>query len=108
MIEFLRKLQRLRSWGPAHIKKDQDYKKLLDYFKQLKGIEDPNKKTKIFSEILIRCVWTIRFLTENFIEKTGGSLMNKHKSKKTEMLIYQSKTGKIEFRGDFKNGHSVG
>lgn len=28
--------------------------------------------------------------------------MNKNKSKKTEMLIYQSKTGKIEFRGDFR------
>ena len=28
--------------------------------------------------------------------------MNKHKSKKTEMLIFQSKTGKIEFRGDFQ------
>lgn len=69
MIEFLRKLQRLRSWGPAHIKKDQDYKQVLDYFKQLKGIEDPNKKTEIFSEILIICVWTIRFLTENFLKK---------------------------------------
>ena len=31
-----------------------------------------------------------------------GQSMNKHKSKKTETLIYQSKTGKIEFRGDFK------
>ena len=29
--------------------------------------------------------------------------MNKHKSKKTETLIYQSKTGKIEFRGDFQH-----
>ena len=28
--------------------------------------------------------------------------MNKHKSKKTEILIYQSKSGKIEFRGDLK------
>ena len=26
--------------------------------------------------------------------------MNKHKSKRKEILIYQSKTGKIEFRGD--------
>ena len=29
--------------------------------------------------------------------------MNKYKSKKKEMLIYQSKTGKIEFRGDFQH-----
>ena len=28
--------------------------------------------------------------------------MNKHKSKTTKMLIYQSKTGKIEFRGDLQ------
>ena len=28
--------------------------------------------------------------------------MKKHESKKTNMLIYQSKSGKIEFRGDFK------
>ena len=28
--------------------------------------------------------------------------MNKYKTKKTEMLIYQSKAGKIEFRGDLK------
>lgn len=28
--------------------------------------------------------------------------MNKHKPKTTEMLIYQSKTGKIEFRGDLQ------
>ena len=30
------------------------------------------------------------------------SLMNKKEFRKTETLIYQSKTGKIEFRGDFK------
>ena len=32
-----------------------------------------------------------------------GQSMNKHNSKTTEMLIYQSKTGKIEFRGDFQH-----
>ena len=72
MIEFLKKLQRLRSWGPAHTKEDQDYKKILNYFKQFEGVKNPNSKIEIFSEILIRCVWTINFLTNYFLNKSGN------------------------------------
>ena len=69
MIEFLRSLQKLRSKGPAHIETDEEYTKALNYFKQLKGTKKPNSRSGIFSEILIRCIWTIRFLTEYFLKK---------------------------------------
>ena len=66
MIEFLRKLQKLRSKA-AHTETDEEYTKALDYFKQLEGIKDPNSRSEIFSEILIRCIWTIRFLEKYFL-----------------------------------------
>ena len=69
MIEFLRKLQKLRSKGPAHTETDEEYTKTLSYFKQLKGVKDSDNRSGIFSKILIRCIWTIRFLTEHFLIK---------------------------------------
>ena len=67
MLEFLRKLQKLRSKGAAHTETDEEYTKALDYFKQLKGIKKPDSKSEVFFEILIRCIWTIRFLTKYFL-----------------------------------------
>lgn len=69
MVEFLRKLQKLRSKGPAHIETDKEYMKILIYFKQLKGIKDSESKNKLFSEILIRCIWTMNFLTSCFLKE---------------------------------------
>ena len=68
-IEFLKKLQKLRSYGPAHTKKDQDYEKILSYFKQLEGVKNSNSNGEIFSKILIRCVCTINLLTKWFLDK---------------------------------------
>lgn len=67
MIEFLRKLQKLRSKGPAHTETDQEYTKVLSYFKQLKGTEGSNSRSGMFSKILMRCIWIIDFLTKHFL-----------------------------------------
>ena len=66
MIRFLRNLQKLRSKGSAHIETDKEYIKVLDYFKNLEGIKQSDSKIEIFSQILIRCIWTISFLERCF------------------------------------------
>lgn len=67
MIEFLRKLQKLRSKGPAHIETDEKYTKVLNYFKQLTGTKKTNSRSEIFSEILIRCIWIMNLLEKIFL-----------------------------------------
>ena len=74
MIEFLKKLQKLRSKGPAHIETDEEYTKALNYFKQLKGIKDSDSKREVFSEILVRCIWTINFLANRFLDEKENNI----------------------------------
>ena len=75
VIEFLRNLQKLRSKGSAH-RKEQDYDKVLDYFKQLNEDQNSDNKMQIFSKILVKCIWTMRLLGNHFLknEKREKSL----------------------------------
>ena len=66
MTEFLKNLQKLRSKGSAH-RKDKDYEKTLNCFKELKGIQSHKSKVQMFSQILIRCIWTINSLNRWFL-----------------------------------------
>ena len=66
MIEFLKNLQKLRSKGSAH-RKSEDYEKVLNYFKKLKDGQKTESKIQIFSQILVRCVWTINSLKHLFL-----------------------------------------
>ena len=66
MIEFLKNLQKLRSKGSAH-RKNKDYEKTLNYFKKLKGVQNLESKIQVFSQILVRCMWTINALNDLFL-----------------------------------------
>ena len=74
IIEFLRKLQKLRSKGSAHIETDKEYIKVLNYFKQLERIKKPDSKIEIFSQILIRCIWIINFLERYFLSDKDSKM----------------------------------
>lgn len=62
MVEFLRKLQALRSVSVAHLK-GKNYEKIKKFF----GIEDGNL-SMVFGEILVKCVWTLNSLTAEFLD----------------------------------------
>ncbi len=67
MIEFFRYLQKLRSSSIAHRKssdKKSAYHKAKDYFKI-----DVKEPKYVFEDILIKCIWTINFLTKQFLNK---------------------------------------
>ena len=66
MIEFLKKLQELRSRGSAHIK-GKNYEKTLSWFKKFKDVQNPESKIQIFSQILVRCIWTVNSLNRRFL-----------------------------------------
>ena len=66
IIEFLTKLQKLRSTGSAH-RKGSNYEKTLSYFKKFKGVQDPESKAQIFFQIIVRCIWTINSLKRWFL-----------------------------------------
>jgi len=68
MFKFLRKLQRLRSKGSAHIK-GSEYNKTLDFFKNFKEIKTPDSKKEIFYAILTRCIRTINTLKKYFLNE---------------------------------------
>ena len=75
MIEFLKGLQKLRSKGSAHTATDKEYTKTLNYFKQLKGINKPDSKSEIFSQILIICIWTMNSLEKLFLNERNNSVV---------------------------------
>lgn len=86
MLEFLRKLQKLRSKGAAHIK-DRDYKNIIDYFKSFKEIKNPESKKEIFFVILTRCIQTINTLNKLFLSEGKDSLVeNKIVSNQSNLM----------------------
>jgi hypothetical protein len=60
MMEFLRKLQGLRSASTAHRKGD-NYEKLKPFFEM-----DRKELTEVLEDIFIKCVWTLRTLEKFF------------------------------------------
>lgn len=61
MMEFLRKLQALRSASTAHRKGD-NYEKLKPFFEM-----DKKELTEVLEDIFIKCVWTLRTLEKFFL-----------------------------------------
>jgi hypothetical protein len=61
MMEFLRKLQALRSASTAHRKGD-NYEKIKPFFQM-----DKNELTEVLEDIFIKCVWTLRTLEKFFL-----------------------------------------
>jgi len=61
MMQFLRKLQALRSASTAHRKGD-NYEKLKPFFEM-----DKRELTDVLKDILIKCVWTLRTLEKYFL-----------------------------------------
>ena len=61
MIEFLKKLQELRSTGAAHRKGD-NYDKVKVFFAM-----DTKDLVGVFEEILVKCVWTLNTLERNLL-----------------------------------------
>ena len=61
MMQFLRKLQALRSASTAHRKGD-NYEKLKPFFEI-----DKKELTEVLEDIFIKCVWTIRTLEKFFL-----------------------------------------
>ena len=61
MMQFLRKLQALRSASTAHRKGD-NYEKLKPFFEM-----DKKELTDVLEDILIKCVWTLRTLEKYFL-----------------------------------------
>lgn len=61
MMEFLRKLQALRSASTAHRKGD-NYEKIKPYFEM-----DKKELTDVLEDIFIKCVWTLRTLEKFFL-----------------------------------------
>lgn len=61
MIEFLRKLQALRSSASAHLK-GAKYEKVKDYF----SIGKRDLST-VFEDILVKCIWTLNTLENHFL-----------------------------------------
>jgi hypothetical protein len=62
MIEFLRKLQALRSTAVAH-RKGAKYEKVKEYFSI--GEKD---LSQVFEDILIKCIWTLNSLEKNLLD----------------------------------------
>lgn len=63
LIEFLRNLQELRSTGVAHLKGSK-YEKVKSAF--LIGDKD---LSKVFDDIMIKCIWTLNTLESHFIKR---------------------------------------
>lgn len=63
MIEFLRNLQDLRSAGVAHLKGSK-YEKVKSAF----SIDDKDL-SKVFDDIMIKCIWTLNTLDSHFIKR---------------------------------------
>lgn len=61
MMQFLRKLQALRSASTAHRKGD-NYEKLKPFFEM-----DKKELTDVLEDILTKCVWTLRTLEKYFL-----------------------------------------
>ena len=61
MMEFLRKLQALRSASTAHRKGDK-YEKLKAFFEI-----DKKDLVEVLEDIFIKCVWTLRTLDTYFL-----------------------------------------
>ncbi len=61
MMQFLRKLQALRSASTAHRKGD-NYEKLKPFFEM-----DKKELTEVLEDILIKCIWTMRTLEKYFL-----------------------------------------
>ena len=61
MMQFLRKLQALRSASTAHRKGD-NYEKLKPFFEM-----DKKELADVLEDILIKCVWTLRTLEKYFL-----------------------------------------
>jgi hypothetical protein len=61
MMDFLRKLQGLRSASTAH-RKGEAYEKLKPFFEI-----DKKSLIEVFEDILIKCVWTLRTLEKVFL-----------------------------------------
>jgi hypothetical protein len=61
MMQFLRKLQALRSASTAHRKGD-NYENLKPFFEM-----DKKELTDVLEDILIKCVWTLRTLEKYFL-----------------------------------------
>lgn len=66
MIEFLRNLQKLRSTSIAHRKSERkkDYKEVQVYFQ----MEEKELKD-IFSDIILKCIWTMNYLIKHLLNK---------------------------------------
>jgi len=64
MINFMRKLQDLRSTSVAHRKseKNNKYKKACEYFEYNK-----NNLQEVFTKILIKSIWTLNFLEKKLL-----------------------------------------
>jgi hypothetical protein len=63
MMEFLRKLQALRSAGSAH-RKGEKYEKLKQFF----GIGEKDQRL-VLEDILVKCVWTLNTLEMSFLQE---------------------------------------
>jgi hypothetical protein len=61
MMEFLRKLQALRSASTAH-RKGENYEKIKPFFQM-----DKKELTEVLEDIFIKCVWTLRTLEKFFL-----------------------------------------
>jgi hypothetical protein len=61
MMEFLRKLQALRSASTAHRKGD-NYERIKPFFQM-----DKKELTEVLEDIFIKCVWTLRTLEKFFL-----------------------------------------
>jgi hypothetical protein len=61
MMEFLRKLQALRSASTAHRKSD-NYEKIKPFFEI-----DKKELAEVLEDIFIKCVWTLRTLEKYFL-----------------------------------------
>ena len=61
MMQFLRKLQALRSASTAH-RKGENYEKLKPFFEM-----DKKETIEVLEDILIKCVWTLRSLEKYFL-----------------------------------------
>jgi hypothetical protein len=63
MVEFMRKLQALRSAGSAH-RKGEKYERVKKFFQ----IGEKNHIT-VLEDILVKCVWTLNTLERCFLKE---------------------------------------
>lgn len=65
LLEFLRKLQSLRSLSVAHRKSEKkvDYKKVREFFEMEK-----KDLPEVFEEIIIKAIWTLNTLENHFLK----------------------------------------